>query len=116
MIIKAGYDRNDLIMSTVLENGPIDFFCDRSVLALRMACFNVWLGSRREYEIVFVRARFLSDAFTIAERENPSSSATREASRFTFGSIFMLNADVFIVYLKYIQSNFNVKRLCFSTR
>lgn len=69
-----------------------------------MASFKKSVGSSSEYDTVLERARFLREAFKTAEREKPSRSATLCASRFTFGSILILRADVFIC-LKYIQSN-----------
>lgn len=96
-------DRNDFIRSFTLENGPIDLPFALSLRADNMAFFNMGVGSSKEYETVLERAKFFREAFTIAERENPNSSATFCASFLTFGSILILKADVFIypkVYTK----------------
>lgn len=89
--------------SGTFEKGPTDFPLARRARDERMAFSRNGVGSRSEYEMVLLRARFFKDAFTIAEREKPSSAATFCASFFTFGSIFMFKTDVFIytkVYTK----------------
>src|SRR3989344_4056602 len=83
-------------MLSALWNGPTDFPCARSQRADSIDFLSLADGSKTENETVLLRAKFFSDALIIADKENPSSSATFCASFFTLGSILMLSTAVFI--------------------
>ena len=103
--MKKSYERSDFIRSAVFEK-VTGFFLVRSAREERIARARSGVGSRSEYEIVLLRAKFLRDALMIAERVKPSSSATFCASSFTFGSILIFNTAVFIYAKVYTLSLF----------